>query len=109
LAGTVAASEARRINTSIILKVLGATRRVILMSYLWEYALLGLIAGGIATAIGTAASAALIIGFLDSSFAFSAPLVILVALGGAAATTTLGLIGASITLGRKPGPVLRDE
>jgi len=109
LAGTVAASEARRINTSIILKVLGATRRVILMSYLWEYALLGLIAGGIATAIGTAASATLIIGFFGSSFAFSAPLVILVALGGAAATTTLGLIGASITLGRKPGPVLRDE
>ena len=109
LAGTVAASEARRINTSIILKVLGATRRVILMSYIWEYAALGLIAGMIAVAIGTVASASLLIGFLDASFTFPLGLAVTVALGGAAATTALGLIGASRTLGRKPGPVLRDE
>ena len=109
LAGTVAASEARRINTSIILKVLGATRRVILMSYIWEYAALGLIAGLIAVVIGSAASASLLIGFLDASFTFPFGLAVAVALGGAVATTGLGLIGASRTLGRKPGPVLRDE
>ena len=109
LAGTVAASEARRISTSIILKVLGATRRVILMSYIFEYALLGLISGLIAIAIGTTASFALIVGFLDGNFEFPLGLAISVAIGGAAATTGLGLIGASRTLGRKPGPVLRDE
>ena len=82
LAGTVAASEARRINTSIILKVLGATRRVILLSYVWEYAALGLIAGLIAVVIGSIASAALLIGFLDARFTFPPGLAMTVALGG---------------------------
>ena len=109
LAGTVAASEARRINSSIILKVLGATRRVILMSYLYEYALLGLITGLVAVMIGTAASYTIIAVFLNSSFTFSPTLAGGVAIGGALATISLGLIGASRTLGRKPGPVLRQE
>lgn len=56
LAGTVAASEARRIQSSIILKVLGATRPVILFSYILEYALLGLVTALVAVGIGTAAS-----------------------------------------------------
>ncbi|MCE2516740.1 MAG: ABC transporter permease [Alphaproteobacteria bacterium] len=109
LAGTVAASEARRINSSIILKVLGATRRVILMSYIYEYALLGLITGLVAVAIGTAASYAVIGIFLQTSFVFPPVLAAGVALGGAMATVVLGLIGASRTLGRKPGPVLRQD
>lgn len=109
LAGTVAASEARRINSSIILKVLGATRRVILMSYVYEYALLGLITGLVAVCIGTAASYAVIGLLLQTSFVFPPVLSAAVALGGAAATIMLGLIGASRTLGRKPGPVLRQE
>lgn len=107
LAGTVAASEARRINTSIILKVLGATRRVILASYLYEYALLGLITGLVAVIIGTAAGYGVITLFLESDFVFPAGLTIAVALGGAAATMVLGLAGASRTLGLKPGPILR--
>jgi putative ABC transport system permease protein len=107
LAGTVAASEARRINTSIILKVLGATRRVILMSYIYEYALLGLITGVVAVLIGTAASYAVVTIFLQSDFTFPPMLAATVALGGMVATVVLGLIGASRTLGQKPGPVLR--
>ena len=109
LAGTVAASEARRINSSIILKVLGATRRVILMSYIYEYALLGLITGLVAVAIGTTASYAVIGVFLQTDFVFPPVLAAGVALGGATATVILGLVGASRTLGRKPGPVLRQD
>ena len=109
LAGTVAAGEARRIQSSIILKVLGATRRVILMSYIYEYLMLGLITGIVAVAIGAAASYAILSLLLQTEFVFSLPLAASVALGGTAATVILGLIGASRTLGRKPGPVLRQE
>jgi putative ABC transport system permease protein len=109
LAGTVAAGEARRIQSSIILKVLGATRRVILMSYIYEYLLLGVITGLVAAAIGAAASYAILTVLLETEFTFSPSLAATVALGGAAATVILGLIGASRTLGRKPGPVLRQE
>ncbi|GIR77969.1 MAG: glycosyl transferase family 1 [Alphaproteobacteria bacterium] len=41
LAGSVATSEAQRISDSIILKVLGARRTDIILSWLFEYALLG--------------------------------------------------------------------
>ena len=109
LAGTVAASEARRIQSSIILKVLGATRPVILLSYILEYALLGLLTALVAVVIGTAASWGMIKGFLDTDFVFAPQLAAGVALGGVAATVLLGLIGATRTLGRKPGPVLREE
>jgi putative ABC transport system permease protein len=109
LAGTVAAGEARRIQSSIILKVLGATRRVILMSYIYEYLLLGAITGLVAVVIGAAASYAILTILLETEFTFAPSLALLVALGGAAATVILGLIGASRTLGRKPGPVLRQE
>ena len=109
LAGTVAAGEARRIQSSIILKVLGATRRTILMSYIYEYLILGLITGVVAVAIGAAASYAVLSLLLQTEFVFSPSLAAGVALGGAAATVILGLIGASRTLGRKPGPVLRQE
>ena len=109
LAGTVAAGEARRIQSSIILKVLGATRRVILMSYVFEYLILGLITGVVAVAIGAAASYTVLDLLLQTDFIFPPGLAAAVALGGAAATVVLGLIGASRTLGRKPGPVLRQE
>ncbi|XDZ65261.1 ABC transporter permease [Alphaproteobacteria bacterium LSUCC0684] len=109
LAGTVAASEARRIQSSIILKVLGATRPVILFSYILEYALLGLVTALVAVGIGTAASWGMIRGFLDADFVFAPDLAAAVALGGVTATVLLGLVGASRTLGRKPGPVLREE
>ncbi len=109
LAGTVAAGEARRIQSSIILKVLGATRRTILLSYIYEYLLLGLITGLVAVAIGAAASYAILVVLLQTTFTFAPVLAAMVALGGAAATVILGLIGASRTLGRKPGPVLRQE
>ena len=109
LAGTVAAGEARRIQSSIILKVLGATRRVILMSYIYEYLILGLITGLVAVAIGAAASYLILTTLLETDFVFSLSLAATVALGGAGATVLLGLIGASRTLGRKPGPVLRQE
>ena len=79
------------------------------MSYIYEYLILGLITGVVAVAIGAAASYAVLSLLLQTEFVFSPSLAAGVALGGAAATVILGLIGASRTLGRKPGPVLRQE
>ena len=109
LAGTVAAGEARRIHASTILKMLGATRRVILSSYIIEYALLGLLTGAVAVLIGTVASWALMVLFLDGSFVFAPGLATGITLGGATATIALGLLGAARALGRRPGPTLRSE
>ena len=108
LAGTVASSEAQRLSDSIILKVLGARRKDILMAWLLEYALLGLLTALCASVIGTAASASLIIGFLRADFYADISVIATTAFTGAGATCLLGLFGAWRSLGHRPAPHLRE-
>ena len=108
LAGTVAISESQRLSDSIILKTLGATRRDIMLAWLFEYCLLGLLTALVARLIGTTASWALISLFLKAEFIFDTQTVIFTAFLGSGATTLLGLIGALRTLSQKPGPYLRE-
>ena len=108
LAGTVASSEAQRLSDSIILKVLGARRKDILMAWMLEYALLGLLTALCASLIGTAASAALITGFLRAEFTPDILVIASTAITGAVATCLLGLFGAWRSLGHRPAPHLRD-
>ena len=108
LAGIVASTEAQRLDDSIILKVLGATRVSIIIAWFFEYALLGILTAFAATLIGTLASWALVTQFLQTDFVFYGKLVLTTSLTGASATALLGLAGAARTLGRKPGPLLRE-
>ena len=108
LAGTVASSEAQRLSDSIILKVLGARRKDILVAWLLEYALLGLLTALCASVIGTAASAALISGFLRADFYPDVTVIASTAIIGAVATCLLGLFGAWRSLGHRPAPHLRE-
>ena len=108
LAGTVASSEAQRLSDSIILKVLGARRKDILMAWVLEYALLGLLTALCASVIGTAASWALISGFLSAEFTPDIFVIASTAISGALATCLLGLFGAWRSLGHRPAPHLRE-
>ncbi len=108
LAGSVATSEAQRISDSIILKVLGARRTDIILSWLFEYALLGILTALVASVIGTGVSWALIVLFLESNFIFNLPLILSTAFIGAGFTTLLGLIGAMRSLSFRPAPFLRE-
>ncbi len=108
LAGSVATSEAQRISDSIILKVLGARRTDIILSWLFEYALLGILTALVASVIGTSVSWALIVLFIESNFIFNLPLILSTAFIGAGFTTLLGLIGAMRSLSFRPAPFLRE-
>ena len=108
LAGSVATSEAQRISDSITLKVLGARRVDIILSWLFEYALLGILTALVASVIGSAVSWALIVLFLDSEFILNLPLILSTAFIGAGFTTLLGLIGAMRSLSFRPAPFLRE-
>ena len=108
LAGSVATSEAQRISDSIILKVLGARRLDIILSWLFEYALLGILTALVACVIGTAVSWALIVLFIQAEFIFNLPLILSTAFIGAGVTTILGLIGAMRSLSFRPAPYLRE-
>ncbi len=109
LAGAVAAGHARRIYESVVLKVLGATRRDILIAYVVEFSILGLITAVIAGVLGSIAAFVVIEEVMQADWIFipeAAALTIAVAL---LATVSLGFAGTWVALGRKAAPLLRNE
>jgi len=108
LAGTVAASEAQRLADSMILKIVGATRRDIIIAWILEYSLLAVLTGCAATVIGTGTSWALFSFFIKADYALNPGLAVLTAFAGAGVTVCLGLFGAMRTLGVRPAAFLRE-
>ena len=108
LAGTVASTEAQRLSDSIVLKVLGATRRDILIAWIFEYGLLGLLTALVSSVIGSVASYGLISVLIGAEFTLDLSVVFSTAFAGAAGTIALGLAGALRSLAKKPAPYLRE-
>jgi len=109
LAGAVASGHRRRVYDSVVLKVLGATRRDVLAVYLAEYGLLGLATGAIAIALGTAAAWAVVRGVMHIDWIFLPWTALGAAAISTAVTLALGFAGAWRALGRKAAPLLRNE
>ena len=109
LAGAMAAGRGERIYDAVVLKVLGATRRDLLATYLLEYALLGLIAAAIAAGIGTLAAYLVLTRIMDMGWLFLPATLGVTAAGAVTITVTLGLVGTWRVLGGKPARVLRTE
>ncbi|MCB1509141.1 MAG: FtsX-like permease family protein [Hyphomicrobiaceae bacterium] len=108
LGGALAAGHRRRVYDAVILKTLGARRRVILSAFVMEYGLLGLFAGVFGLIAGTLAAFGVVTFVMGLDFAFlpvvafgSAALALVVTLG-------LGLAGTFRILGQKAAPVLRN-
>jgi len=109
LAGAVAASHQRRVYDSVVLKVLGATRRRVLAVHLTEYAILGGVVTILALIIGTAAAYGVVTQVLEAPWVWLP----LTALGTAALslglTFSLGMAGTWAALSQKPAPLLRND
>jgi putative ABC transport system permease protein len=109
LSGGIAAARRRHLHDAIILKVLGATRAQILKTFLLEYAILGIVAVGIAAALGTAAAWGVQkhVMNLDWKFSWSAlASVTALCLG---ITLIAGFLGTWRVLRQKPAPYLRNQ
>lgn len=109
LAGAVAAGHHRRVYDSVVLKVLGATRRSIAQAFLLEYGLLGLVTATIAAGIGTLAAWLVLTEIMRADFVFLPQAVILTALLATAITVGFGFLGTWRALGQKAAPLLRNE
>ena len=109
LAGASAATHRRRVYESVVLKVLGATRRQIAGSFLIEYGLIGVAAAMIACAIGTIAAYFLLTRVMHAPWDFLAGTVALTGLGAVVLTLAAGLAGTWRALGAKAAPFLRNE
>jgi len=108
LAGGIVASRRRHVYDAVVLKVLGASRRRILKTFLLEYGILGLVTVAIAAVLGTAAAYGVIrfVMLLGWKFSWVALLKVVVLCLGV--TLTAGFLGTWQALRQKPAPYLRN-
>ncbi len=109
LGGAVAAGHRRRVYDAVVLKVLGATRGVLALTFLLEHGLIGLVTAAVAVAIGTLAAWALVVGLMRSDWVFLAGPPLATAAAGILLTLLFGFAGTWRALGVKPAPYLRNE
>ena len=109
LSGGIAAARRRHLYDAIILKVLGATQRRILKTFLFEYGILGFLTVIIAAGLGTIAAYAVQRFVMDLSWKFDWPVLFGVTALCLAITLIAGFIGTWRALQQKPAPYLRNQ
>ena len=109
LAGALATAQRRRIKQAVILKVLGATRRRILVSHLLEYLILALLTSLIALLIGSLAAWITVSQVMDFSFSFSGQAAAEAMILAIALVALFGGYGTWRVLKAPPVPYLRSE
>lgn len=108
LAGAIAAGHRRRVRESVILKVLGATRKQVLKIQAIEFVLLGTATGIVAAIAGSLAAWGIITFVMQGEFSVLPIRLAVVIVGAIALTAGFGLFGAHRALRRKPAAELRE-
>ena len=109
LAGAVAAGQRQRVRDAVVLKTIGATRAQIRAAWTVEYALVGLVAGGLAAIAGSAASWAVVVLVMQGQWVLLPGTLAATVLGCALLTLLCGQVGTALALRARPGPLLRNE
>lgn len=109
LAGAVAAEHRRRVYDSVVLKVLGASRRRIMATHLAEYAVTGLVVSLLALLVGTAAAYVVVTQVMDAPWLWLPGTALATAALSLAITLGLGLLATWAALSQRPAPLLRNE
>jgi putative ABC transport system permease protein len=109
LAGIIAAGQRRRIYDSVVFKVLGATRTRLFMAYTFEYGILGMATGIIATAIGTLTAWAVIVFLMRISWVFLPQVIAITIFVCLFVTVAAGYLGTWKALGEKASTHLRNK
>jgi putative ABC transport system permease protein len=108
LGGALASGHRNRVHDAVVLKVLGASRGLLLRAYVLEYLLVGGATAVFGIAAGSAAAALVLTNVMNLSFGWLPGPALGAAAGAIAATVGLGLVGTFAALGQKPAPVLRN-
>lgn len=109
LASAIAGTRYRRIREVVVLKTLGATRARIVAIFSIEFAVLGLIAGGVGLAFANVLSRLLLIRALHFDYAYQGAMTMLLWLGTALLAVIAGWAASHRVLGQKPLEVLRED
>lgn len=108
LIGAAAAGERARLYEAAVLKVLGATRARILLSFALRAAMMGAAAGLVAILAGGLAGWAVMTFVMEADFAFEPRSALAIVAGGVAATLLAGLAFSLRPLAARPARVLRS-
>ncbi|MDE2364101.1 MAG: ABC transporter permease [Hyphomicrobiales bacterium] len=108
LAGALAAGQRARLYDAIILRTIGATRRVLVGSYLVEFLLLGAATAIFSVLAGSVAAWAVVTRLMKLDFFWDWPGVAALATVGCLVTICLGLSATWRALGEKPARFLHE-
>ncbi|MCF8472342.1 MAG: ABC transporter permease [Sphingomonadaceae bacterium] len=108
LVGTIAAARQSRIYDSVIMKMLGSTRRQILGAQALEYGILAVVLGLVSLLLGMLAAYYVVVEIFDFSFAPDYSILALTLVGGAGVTFVLGIVGSLPILAARPSEALRS-
>ena len=108
LLGAIAAARASRLYDNVVLRVLGASRRQLLLLQLAEYGLLALLLAGVALALGSAIGWMVIVQLFDFAWLPNWPQVLAVLGAGLGLTVAFALAGSLPLLRAKPARALRE-
>lgn len=109
LIGAAASGERARVYEAAVLKVLGASRRGILLSFALRSVMMGAAAGVVAILAGTIASWAVMTFVMEVPYAFEPISAVAIILGGIVATLLAGLAFVWHPLSMRPAQVLRAQ
>jgi putative ABC transport system permease protein len=108
LVGAIAAARQSRIYDSVIMKMLGSTRRQILGAQALEYGILAIVLGLLSLALGMGAAWYVVVQIFDFTFAPDPATLALTLVGGAGLTFILGIVGSLPILAARPSEALRS-
>jgi putative ABC transport system permease protein len=109
LAGAVASGQRRRVREAVILKTLGATRGQVLAAWMVEFGALGLAAGALAAAVGTAASWGVMRFVMHADWVFLPATLAATIIACIALMLVLGYATTWSALRAKAAPLLRTD
>ena len=109
LIGAIAAARDERRYDSIIIKVLGGTRRQILAAQALEFGLIAFALAVLALAIGSAAAYYVVVEIFEFAWAPHWPTVLLTLAAGCLLTLMIGLLGSLPLLSVRPAMALRES
>lgn len=108
LAGALAAGNRARVHDAVVLKTLGATRRVLIAAFSLEYAMIGLATAVFALAAGGVAAWFVVARVMSLPSSFLPEVAVWTIVVALVLTVGIGLIGTWRVLGQKAAPVLRS-
>ncbi len=108
LSGALAAGNRARIHDAVVLKTLGATRRMLVRAFVFEYLLIGLATAVFALAAGAAAGWYVVARIMNMPWTFLPEVAFSTVVLALLLTVGFGLIGTWRVLGHKAAPVLRN-